>query len=376
MSDTEVKEVEAVEAETVEEALDTKGDPSAPTRKAVPAEPSPLKNDAEDLGSAVTKPDDERKGPSNSANQSKKVEDQVNKDAGDAGNPAGQGDFKPGGKKLSAPGQTGMKEEEVEAETDEVVAEETEEDVIDLSKDVEALVSADADLSEEFKEKAATIFETAVKTRLAEKEMKMKKKMEDEMEKKTASIKEELVEKVDSYLNYVVEEWVKDNELAVESGIRSEIAEDFISGLKNLFKEHYIDVPEEKYDVLEAMAKEKEELEKKLNEEMAKNVELSKSNSTYSKEKIFSEASNGLADTETEKLKELAENIEFKDEQDFSKKLDTIKESYFPKTKSEPTESKEDVDSVVGDANLTTGSNEAMAAYTAAISNTLTKIKV
>ena len=187
MSDTEVKEVEAVEAETVEEALDTKGDPSAPTRKAVPAEPSPLKNDAQDLGTAVTSPSDERKGPSNSANTSKKVEDQVNKDAGDAGNPAGQGDFKPGGKKLTAPGQTGMKEEEVESD-DEVVAEETEEDVIDLSKDVEALVSADADLSEEFKEKAATIFETAVKTRLAEKEMKMKKKMEDEMEQKVSQV--------------------------------------------------------------------------------------------------------------------------------------------------------------------------------------------
>ena len=365
MSDTEIKEVEAG-LETVEEALDSKGDPSAPTRKAVPAEPSPLKNDAEDLGSAVTKPDDERKGPSNAGNKSKKVEDQVNKDANDGSNPAGKGDFKPG---------TGLKEEEVESD-DEVVAEETDEDVIDLSKDVEALVSADADLSEEFKEKAATIFETAVKTHLAKKEMKMKKKMEDEIEEKTASIKEELVEKVDSYLNYVVEEWVKNNELAVESGIRSELAEDFMSGLKNLFKEHYIDVPEEKYDVLEAMAKEKEELEKKLNEEMEKNVELSKSNSTFSKEKIFSEASNGLADTETEKLKELAENIEFKDEKDFSKKLDTIKESYFPKNNSEPTESKEDVDSVVGDANLTTGSNEAMAAYTAAISNTLTKIKV
>ena len=119
----------------------------------------------------------------------------------------------------------------------------------------------------------------------------------------------------------------------------------------------------------------KKRKKKKLNEEMAKNVELSKSNSTFSKEKIFSEASEGLADTETEKLKELAENIEFKDEQDFSKKLDVIKESYFPKTKSEPS-SKEDVDSVVGDATLKSGSNEAMAAYTAAISNTLTKVKV
>ena len=360
MSDTEKQEVETVETEIAEDA-------NAPKKNAVPAEKSPLSNEAEDLGAAVVKPDDARKGPSDAGNKSKKVEDQVNKDANDGSNPAGQGDFKPG---------KSLKEEEVEADAEEVVAEDTAEDVIDLSKDVEALVSADADLSEEFKEKAATIFETAVKTRLAEKGKEIQAKADKEVEEKVSAVKEELVEKVDSYLNYVVEEWIKDNKLAIDKGIRSEIAEDFISGLKTLFKEHYIDVPEDKYDVLEAMTAEKDELEKKLNEEMEKNVELSKSNSTFSKEKIFSEASNGLADTETEKLKELAENIEFKDEKDFSKKLDTIKESYFPKNNSEPTESKEDVDSVVGDANLTTGSNEAMAAYTAAISNTLTKIKV
>ena len=361
MSDTEVKEVE-----TVEEQINEDVAANAPTKNAVPAEPTPLSNEAEDLGAAVVKPDDARKGPSNAGNKSKQVKDQVNKDANDGSNPAGQGDFKPG---------NSLKEEEVEAETDEVVAEDTETE-IDLSKDVEALVSADADLSEEFKEKAATIFETAVKTRLAEKEKEIQAKSEKEVEEKVSAVKEELVEKVDSYLNYVVEEWIKDNQLAIDRGIKSEISEDFISGLKTLFKEHYIDVPEEKYDVLEAMAQEKEELEKKLNEEIEKNVELSKSNSTFSKEKIFSEASEGLADTETEKLKELAENIEFKDETDFSKKLDTIKESYFPKLNSEPTTSKEDVDSVVGDANLTTGSNEAMAAYTAAISNTLTKVKI
>ena len=360
MSDTEVKEVE-----TVEEQINEDVAANAPTKNAVPAEPTPLSNEAEDLGAAVVKPDDARKGPSNAGNKSKQVKDQVNKDANDGSNPAGQGDFKPG---------NSLKEEEVEAETDEVVAEDTETE-IDLSKDVEALVSADADLSEEFKEKAATIFETAVKTRLAEKEKEMKMKSEKEVEDKVSAVKEELVEKVDSYLNYVVEEWIKDNQLAIDRGIKSEISEDFISGLKTLFKEHYIDVPEEKYDVLEAMAAEKEELEKKLNEEIAKNVELSKSNFSFSKEKIFSEAADGLADTETEKLKELAENIEFKDEQDFSKKLDTIKESYFPKTKSEPS-SKEDVDSVVGDATLKSGSNEAMAAYTAAISNTLTKVKI
>ena len=253
---------------------------------------------------------------------------------------------------------------------------ETVETEIDLSKDVEALVSADADLSEEFKEKAATIFETAVKTRLAEKEKEIQAKSNIKVDEKVSAVKEELVEKVDSYLNYVVEEWIKDNQLAIDKGIRSEIAEDFISGLKTLFKEHYIDVPEEKYDVLEAMAQEKEELEKKLNEEIEKNVELSKSNSSFSKEKIFSEASSGLADTEAEKLKDLAENIEFKDEKDFSKKLDTIKESYFPKVNSETATAKADVDSVVGDATLTSGGNEAMAAYTAAISNTLTKVKI
>jgi len=362
MSDTEVKEVETVQEQITEDA-----NADAPKKNAVAAEPTPLSNDAEDLGAAVVKPDDARKGPSDAGEKTKQVKDQVNKDANDGSNPAGKGDFKPG---------TGLKEEEVETDaTDEVVAEDTETE-IDLSKDVEALVSADADLSEEFKEKAATIFETAVKTRLAEKEIELKAKSEKDVEEKVSAIKEELVEKVDSYLNYVVEEWIKDNQLAIDKGIRSEIAEDFISGLKNLFKEHYIDVPEEKYDVLEAMSKEKEELEKKLNEEIAKNVEISKSNLTFSKEKIFSEASEGLADTETEKLKELAENIDFKDEKDFSKKLDTIKESYFPKTKSEPTEAKADVDSVVGDATLKSGSGEAMAAYTAAISNTLTKVKI
>ena len=306
MSDTELKEVEMVETEIQEDA-------NAPKKNAVAAEKSPLSNDAEDLGDAVVKPDDSRKGPSDAGNKSKKVEDQVNKDANDGTNPAGQGDFKPG---------KSLKEEEVESD-DEVVAEDI--DSIDLSKDVEALVSADADLSEEFKEKAATIFETAVKTRLAEKGKEIQAKADKEVETKVSAVKEELVEKVDSYLNYVVEEWIKDNKLAIDKGIRSEIAEDFISGLKNLFKEHYIDVPEEKYDVLEAMAQEKEELEKKLNEEIEKNIEVSKSNLSFSKEKIFSEASNGLADTEAEKLKDLAENIEFKDAQDFSKKLDTIK---------------------------------------------------
>ena len=184
MSDTEVKEVE-----TVEEQINEDVAAHAPTKNAVPAEPTPLSNEAEDLGAAVVKPDDARKGPSNAGNKSKQVKDQVNKDANDGSNPAGQGDFKPG---------NSLKEEAVESE-DEVVAEDTETE-IDLSKDVEALVSADADLSEEFKEKAATIFETAVKTRLAEKEKEIQAKSEKEVEEKVSAVKEELVDKVDSYL--------------------------------------------------------------------------------------------------------------------------------------------------------------------------------
>ena len=359
MSETEV--TQEVEKNMAEE-LDTKGDPSAPAKSGMKSEPTHLKNDGEDLGSAVVKPTD--KNP-DATKKVSKVSDQVNKDANDGSLPK---DNKP----------AGMKEEEAEIEGEEIAEDKAEDSEmnIDLSDDVKALVSTDADLSEEFKEKAATIFETAVKTRIKEQVKILEAQYDEKLSKETETVKEAMVEKVDSYLNYVVEEWMKENELAVERGIRTEIAEDFITGLKSLFKEHYIDVPEEKYDVLEAMTAEKDELEKKLNEEIAKNVELSKSNFSFSKEKIFSEASEGLADTESEKLKELAENIEFKDEQDFSKKLDTIKESYFPKAKSEPTASKEDVDSVVGDATLKSGSNEAMAAYTAAISNTLTKVKI
>jgi len=264
MSETEIKKEEVVsEANGVV------------NKDAVAAEPSPLKNDAEDLGKAVTKPSDPD--GQTAAKKVKKVSDQVNKDAKDGSL-----------EKDNAP--SGMKEEEAEVEGEEEIAEdkvETSEMDIDLSDDVKALVSTDADLSEEFKDKAATIFETAVRTRIKEQTKILEAQFEEKLSTEKETMKEAMVEKVDSYLNYVVEEWMKENELAVERGIRTEIAEDFISGLKTLFKEHYIDVPEEKYDVLEAMAKEKEELEKKLNEEMAKNVELSKSNSFSLKKKSF-----------------------------------------------------------------------------------------
>jgi len=185
-----------------------------------------------------------------------------------------------------------------------------------------------------------------------------------------------MVEKVDSYLNYVVEEWMKENELAVERGIRTEIAEDFITGLKTLFKEHYIDVPEEKYNVLDDLTNQTKELESKLNEQIEKNVNLTKSISEFNKKQAILEVTADLAETEKEKFVSMAENVEYDSAEKFREKLDTIKESYFPKTKSEVTE-ESSVDSVAANepADFSAGKSNAMAAYTAAISKNLKAAK-
>jgi len=347
MSETEVKkEVEAVEEQK-----------SVVNKDAVAAEPTPLKNDAEDLGKAVVKPTDPD--GQTAVDKVKKVSDQVNKDAKDGSLPKDQ---KP----------AGMKEEETEVEGEEIAEtkEESTEMNIDLSDDVKALVSTDADLSEEFKEKAATIFETAVKTRIQEQVKVLEAQYEDKLSKESETIKEAMTEKVDSYLNYVVEEWMKENELAVERGIRTEIAEDFITGLKSLFKEHYIDVPEEKYNVLDDLTNQTKDLESKLNEQIEKNVNLSKEVSDLHKREAIAEVSEDLTDTETEKFISMAENVEFESAEKFKEKLETIKESYFPKTKSEVAE-ENSVDSVAANEPAVEASSDAMAAYTAAISKNL-----
>ena len=189
-----------------------------------------------------------------------------------------------------------MKEEEVEVEGEEIAEETTDSELeIDLSADVKALVSSDADLSEEFKDKAAMIFETAVKTRIQEQTKILEARYEEKLSVETETVKEAMVEKVDSYLNYVVEEWMKENELAVERGIRTEIAEDFITGLKDLFKEHYIDVPEEKYNVLDDLTTQTKKLEEKLNEQIEKNVDLTKEVSESAKAKAIDEVSTDLS---------------------------------------------------------------------------------
>ena len=325
-----------------------------------PAEASNLKNDAVDMGAPVVKPTD--KNPDAASKAKQNTSDPAKKSANDGSLPNDQ-------KSAS------MKEEETEVEGEEIAETTDSELEIDLSADVKALVSSDADLSEEFKDKAAMIFETAVKTRIQEQTKILEARYEEKLSVETETVKEAMVEKVDSYLNYVVEEWMKENELAVERGIRTEIAEDFITGLKDLFKEHYIDVPEEKYNVLDDLTGQVKDLESKLNEQIEKNVNLSKDVSESKRESLVVSVSEDLADTEKEKFSSMAENVEYDSAEKFQEKLETIKESYFPKTKIEEATSNDEVDSVAANIPVNADTSDAMAAYTAAISKDLSSFK-
>ena len=199
---------------------------------------------------------------------------------------------------------------------------------VDVKDDVKALFGEE-DLSEEFKEKAATIFETAVVTKINEHIEKYKSTINESFAEDTQAIKDELSEKMDTYLDYVVEQWAKDNELAIEQGLKAELTEDFMSGLKNLFEDHYIDIPEAKVDVVEELAAKNEELQTQLNAEMEKNMEAKKAIEENDQQKIIDQVTEGLAETQKEKFQTLAEGVEFKDKESFQKKLSIIKESYF-----------------------------------------------
>ena len=233
---------------------------------------------------------------------------------------------------------------------------------INVKEDVDALVEGE-DLSEEFKDKAATIFEAAVKSKTREEITRIHEGMTSEFEVKLEESVEALTEKVDTYLNYVVEEWTKENELAIERGLKGEIAEDFISGLKQLFEDHYIDVPDEKYDVLEAQSEKIAELEEKVNSVMEQNISLTTVKSGLVREQVVSEACEDLTDTEIEKFKSLTEDVDFADEESFKAKLDTLKESYFPKMIVEQSFDDED-----GGTAQDIDTTEAMSAYMSAIS--------
>ena len=241
---------------------------------------------------------------------------------------------------------------------------------INVEEDVNALVSGDETLSEDFKAKAATIFEAAVKSKVRNEIERLEGEYSTEITEATNNIKEELTNKVDNYLNYVVEEWMKENELAIEKGIKGEIAEDFIGGLKQLFEDHYIDVPDEKYDVLGAKETELEEAKSKINDMTEKMIEKSKVINEFTKEEILEDITSGLADTEVEKLKSLVEDISYEGADEYRTKLETIKESYFGQgaSKAAPA-STENVDTLNTDnGNTVTDMSDSMSRYTAAIS--------
>ena len=232
-------------------------------------------------------------------------------------------------------------EEEVVAEEEttenEVVAEEetTEEEVvaeeekIDVDEDINALIAGE-ELSEEFQEKARTIFETAIKTKVSELKEELKKEYEQSLTEEVKAIKEEIEDRADAYLEYVADEWMEENALAVEHGLKTEMTESFLTGMKSLFEDHYVTIPEDKYDVLNSMVEKLDEMEGKLNEQINKNVALNKRLSESSADVVLSDVSEGLALSQKEKLATLAENVEFDSEDSYREKLVTLRKSYFP----------------------------------------------
>ena len=375
--------------------------PDAPKKNAVAAETSPLKNDAEDLGSAVVKPTD------SNPDATKKVKpvsgDAQQKNAGAAdpmpsvkkeeaedadGKEISEGEMPDGLKKYldkkKEKSETSdkekteegykMKKETSHEDEKKMKSEKSEDDQkakdVDVKEHIDALTSGESDLSEEFKQKAATIFEAAITSKVKAISEEMQADYNKKFDEEVSKAKTDLVEKVDAYMNYVVNEWMKENELAIEKGIKGEIAEDFINGLKKLFEDHYIDVPDEKYDVLEDQASKIEELEKKLNEQISKNVEMNKENTSLKRTDIIAEVASDLADTSKEKFAKLTEEVEYSNADDFKKKCETIKESYFGNKKEANSDS--EVDNAVADNQgvNTEDLSNAMAAYTTAISKT------
>ena len=335
--------------ENIEENVVTKG--------AKPADPKPKMSGAsvEDLGGPTPenyKPDDDSAKLKTPGGTLKQVKDIVTKGA------------KP------AEGAKGMKEEETEVEgevvaedeqttedvvseeettTDEVVTEEetTEdevvaEDKIDVEEDLNALIAGE-ELSEEFQEKARTIFEAAIRTKVTEMTESIKAQYEETLVEEVKAIKEELQDRLDSYLEYVADEWVSENELAIEHGLKTEMTESFLEGMKKLFEDHYVTIPEEKYDVIESMVDKLDEMESKLNEQIDKNVALNKRLAESTADVIFAEVTEGLAQTQRDKLATLAENVEFESENGYREKLETLKESYFPSKTSTPNSKSENL---------------------------------
>ena len=309
----------------------------------------------------------------------KQVKDIVNKGAGKADPmPAGMKEEEEVTDEVVAEAETSEEEVVAEAETteEEVVSEEevteTEEIVAEynVEEDVNALLAGE-ELSEEFQEKARTIFETAINAKVATIREELEAKYEEKFVEEVASAKESLAERVDSYLEYVADEWMSENQLAVEAGLKADMSESFLTGMKSLFEEHYVTIPEEKYDVLESMVEKLDDMETKLNEQIEKNITLNSRLSESAADVILNDVSEGLAQTQKEKLASLAESVEFESDEQYRGKLETLKESYFTqKNVSTPAKTEtlsEGVDSAPASV------SGSMDAYMRALGSTLSK---
>ena len=329
------------------------------TKGAKPAEPmqklthsTPGQASIDDLGGPTPenyKPDDDSAKLKDAGAILKQVKDIVNK----AAKPA---DPMPAGMKKEeseSEGEVVVEDEEVKDEVvseeetseEEVVSEEEtteeseEEEIIaeiNIEEDIEALLAGE-ELSEEFQEKARTIFEAAITSKIAEVKEEVEQQYEKALTEEISTLKSELTERVDAYLEYVADEWVSENELALERGLKTEMTDSFLSGMKSLFEEHYVSIPEDKYDVLNNMVDKLDEMENKLNEQIDKNVALKKRLSESTSDVIFAEVTEGLAITQKEKLTSLAENVEFESEDNYREKLVTLRDSYFSTEKQKDT---------------------------------------
>jgi hypothetical protein len=282
------------------------------------------------------------------------------------------------------PSAASAKMEEAESE-EEVIAEKMHDDEFEdkammkkmkmkekMKEDIDALFADDSTISEEFKSKVSTIFEARVQDRVTQIEEETEERYAGMLEEAVESIKQDLTEKVDDYLSYIVEQWMEENQIAIESGLRSEMTEDFIAGLRNLFAEHYIDVPAEKVDLVDELAGKVEELETKLNEEIERGVSFAKALVESRKKEIAGEVCEGLIATQVEKIKSLAESVEFSTEDEYKEKLETIRENYFPSGIKKASESQLQEE-------VTDGSEKQVVSndpYVAAVANAISKTKI
>ena len=240
-------------------------------------------------------------------------------------------------------------------------------EAIDFDEDIDAIIKEEATLSEGFRDKASAIFEAVLTSKLSEEVDRLEAEYAQNLEEEVSEVQSSLVEKVDSYLNYVVEGWMKDNELAVQQGLRTEIAEEFMTSLQSVFKEHYIEVPEGKEDLVDDLNEQVTELEETLNKTTEDNIRLHTAVQEFEKQEVVREQSSGLAETEAEKLASLVEDIEFDNKETFEMKVKTVKESYF---KSDVSETADEVDSLLGEDNVSDETvSESMSKYTQAITN-------